>query len=98
MTKMFNPAHPGKVIKGLVIEDRNITLAEFAKKIQISRVSLSRIVNGHSGITPDVAIRLGLVLGNGSDFWLKMQNNYDMYQAQKKWDKKKIKLEPLQVI
>ena len=95
---MFNPAHPGKVIKGLVIEDRNITLAEFAKKIQISRVSLSRIVNGHSGITPDVAIRLGLVLGNGSDFWLKMQNNYDMYQAQKKWDKKKIKLEPLQVI
>ena len=70
MTKMFNPAHPGKVIKGLVIEDRNITLAEFAKKIQISRVSLSRIVNGHSGITPDVAIRLGLVLGTGSDFWL----------------------------
>jgi antitoxin HigA-1 len=98
MTKMYNPAHPGKVIKGIVLEDRNITLADFAKKIKVSRVTLSKIVNGHSGVTPDVAIRLGLVLGTGPEFWLKMQNNYDIYQAQKKWDKKKIKLEPLKTV
>lgn len=91
----FDSPHPGKTLKLLILDERKITITEFAKKIQISRPIITNICNGKASITYDVAIRLGIVLGTGPDLWIKMQNNYDYHQAKKKFAKKKLDLKPL---
>ena len=91
----FNSPHPGKTLKLLILDERQITITEFAKKIQISRPVMTNICNGKASITYDVALRLGVVLGTGPDLWIKMQNNYDYHQARKKFDKRKLDLKAL---
>ena len=95
---MHNPVHPGRVLEELVLKDRNIGISEFAKKIKITKIKLNNVIVGRSSITPDIAVRLSVVLGTSIDLWLNMQNAYDKYQAQKKLNQNKIKLEPLQVL
>jgi addiction module HigA family antidote len=85
MAQMFNPPHPGRVLKNTVLrEDGGISLTEFAKHLKVSRVALSRVVNQHAGISPQLAIRLALALGGSAESWLNMQMAYDLWQAQRK--------------
>lgn len=81
---MHNPPHPGKVLREWIPESVSVTSA--AKALKISRVSLSKILNGNSNISAEMAIRLSQWLGTSSELWLSMQVKYDLWQAQQKAD------------
>lgn len=80
--RMFNPPHPGLLVKEY-IEGFDSNISVFAQALGITRVSLSRIVNGKTGITPEMALRLSKLLPNTTaNFWLNMQSDYDLWQAE----------------
>lgn len=84
MSKMFNPPHPGEVLRDGVFTDTGLTVTEAARQLGISRVQLSKVLNGKSGISADLAVRLGLWLGHSPESWLRMQADYDLWQAEQK--------------
>lgn len=77
---MYNPAHPGAVLKELYLPE-NMSVSEAAKKLGVSRQTLSAIINGRAGISAEMALRLSKALGTTADLWLKMQIKYDLWQA-----------------
>jgi addiction module HigA family antidote len=79
---MHNPAHPGEVLRDYLGEFDVTTLAE---RLQVARTTLSRLLNGHAGVSAEMALRLAKVFPNTSpEFWLRMQMNYDLWQARKR--------------
>ena len=80
MTRMFNPPHPGEVLQEY-LGDVSVTAA--AMKLGVNRVTLSRGVTGSSGVSADMAYRLGAVFGTSPELWAGMQLQYDLYQAGK---------------
>ena len=83
-TRMHNPPHPGEVLKDTVLADDRISVSEFAKKLGVSRVALSRVVNSKAAVSADMALRLAAVLGGSAESWLRMQAAYDLWHAVKK--------------
>ena len=81
MTGMYNPPHPG-----LLFEDYfgDVSLAEAARRLGVTRATLSRIRHGHSAVTADMAVRLGLLLGTSAELWLGMQTAYDLWNERQK--------------
>jgi addiction module HigA family antidote len=77
---IFNPAHPGEVLRDYLGE---MTVAEAAKRLGVTRAHLSRILNGRAGVSAAMSLRLSAALGTSPDFWLKMQMQYDLWQARK---------------
>lgn len=77
---MNNPAHPGELLTGW-LEDLNITVTAFAAHLGISRVMLSRLLHGHSGITADMDLRLSEALGTSPGYWLALQAQRDLWTA-----------------
>lgn len=85
MTRMHNPAHPGEVLADTVLrEDGGLTVTEFAKRLGVSRVALSRVVNARAGVSAELAIRLAAALGGSPESWLNMQVAYDLWHAEKR--------------
>ena len=82
-SKMYNPPHPGEVLKGLYLDELELTITATSKALGVSRQSLSEIVNGHTGITPDMALKLAKALNTSASMWLKLQQNYDLWHAEK---------------
>ena len=78
MSRMHNPPHPGEVLREWMSE---LTVTEAAEALQVSRVTLSKILNGKGGITADMALRLSQWLGTSPDLWLGLQNQFDLWQA-----------------
>jgi addiction module HigA family antidote len=76
---IFNPAHPGEVLRDYLGE---MTVADAASRLGITRAHLSRILNGHAGITASTSLRLSTALGTSPDFWLKMQMQHDLWLEQ----------------
>ena len=89
--KMLNPPHPGEIIRELCIEPLGITITEEAKGLGVSRKTLSAILNGRAGITPEMAIRLGKAFDTSPESWLNQRVQYDLYNAKKKTANLKIK-------
>lgn len=78
---MHNPAHPGEILKELVIEPMGVTITDVAKHLDVSRKTLSKVLNAKGAITPEMAVRLELVFGKPSaDHWLRLQNAFDLWQ------------------
>ncbi|HVZ17666.1 MAG TPA: HigA family addiction module antitoxin [Terriglobales bacterium] len=77
---IFNPAHPGEVLRDYL---GNMSVSEAAKRLGVTRAHLSRILNGHTAITAAMSLRLSAALGTSPEFWLKMQLQYDLWQARK---------------
>jgi antitoxin HigA-1 len=77
---IFNPAHPGEVLRDYLGE---MTVAEAATRLAVTRAHLSRILNGRAGVSAAMSLRLSAALGSSPDFWLKMQMQYDLWQARK---------------
>lgn len=76
---MHNPAHPGEILKELVIEPMELTITDVAEHLNISRKTLSKVLNGGGAVTPEMAIRLELAFKKPSaDHWLRLQNVYDL--------------------
>ena len=86
---MHNPPHPGRVLKDY-LEGRSVT--EVAKHLGVSRVNLSRLLNGQAGVSAEMSLRLSEALGTSPDFRFKMQMNFDIWQA---LQKKRKKITPL---
>jgi addiction module HigA family antidote len=78
---IFNPAHPGKVLKDYL---GGMAVKEAAMRLRVMRPTLSRILNGHAGITAGMSLRLSAALGTSPELWLKMQVQYDLWHARKK--------------
>ena len=78
---MHNPPHPGRVVKELCIDPLGLTITEAAKGLGVSRKTLSALVNGHFGISPEMAIRISKAFGGSPESWLIQQAQYDLWQA-----------------
>lgn len=95
---MFNPAHPGKLIRetieGLREETgQNLTVGEVAQGLGTTRKTISAIINGKQGISPEMALRLETAFANTTaEFWLKSQENYDLAQARLKFNTNNVKV------
>lgn len=79
MGRMFNPPQPGEVLREFLPD--GMTIEGFAKRLGVSRVQLSRILNGRSAITADMAIRIGLLTNTTPESWLSGQMKWDLWQA-----------------
>lgn len=88
---MKNPPHPGLSIRHDCLEPLGLSVTEAAKKLGVSRKQLSDVVNGHSGISPQMAIRLDKAFGGGANTWYRLQAAYDLAQAMKQADQIKVK-------
>jgi addiction module HigA family antidote len=81
MTGMHNPPHPGELFEDYL---GDVSLAEAARRLGATRATLSRIRHGHSAVTADMAVRLGLLLGTSAELWLGMQTAYDLWNEKQK--------------
>ena len=95
MARTHNPPHPGEVLKDTVLRrGGGLSVTEFAKRLEMSRVALSRVVNGRAAVSAELAIRLAAALGGSAESWLRMQVSHDLWQAQRKRRPKIRPLEP----
>jgi addiction module HigA family antidote len=78
---MYNPGHPGAILREDVLKPLNMSVTEFAKKLKISRQVLSGILNEKIGISPTMALKLAKSLNTSAGSWLNMQVNYDLWHA-----------------
>jgi addiction module HigA family antidote len=81
--RMHNPPHPGEVLRELCFRPLGLTVTEAAAALGVSRKTLSAILNGRSGISPEMAIRLSLAFNTSSESWLNQQVQYDLWQAER---------------
>jgi len=81
---MHNPPHPGEILKQDVLSELGLSVTDAAAALRVSRVALSRVLNGRAAVSADMALRLGDWLGNGADVWLRMQAAYDLWLASKR--------------
>lgn len=87
---MKNPPHPGRVVLQECIEPLGLTITETAEGLGVTRNTLSRLINGRNGISPEMALRLSKAFGGSAESWLRQQMNYDL--AQVKQESKKIRV------
>jgi addiction module HigA family antidote len=80
---MLNPPHPGLSIRHDCLEPLGLNVTDAAKALGVTRQALNNLVNGKSGISPEMAIRLDKAFGGGAEIWLGLQMAYDLAQAQK---------------
>ncbi|UMM63087.1 HigA family addiction module antitoxin [Aristophania vespae] len=78
---MYNPPHPGEILKDEVVTALEMSVTDVAKHLHMSRVALSRVLNGKAAISSDLAIRLEAANVGTARAWLAMQTNYDLWQA-----------------
>ncbi len=91
---MHNPPHPGEVLKELCIKPLGLTVTDAAKALGVSRKTLSAILNGKSGISPEMAVRLSIAFRTSSESWLNQQTQYDLWQAEQHRDELQVKQLP----
>jgi antitoxin HigA-1 len=82
VAKMHNPPHPGEILRDTVLAEVSVT--QLAKSLGVSRVALSRVINGHSAVSAEMALRLAAALGGSAESWLRMQSAYDLWQASRR--------------
>ena len=82
--KMHNPPHPGEVLRALCLEPMGLSVTRAAEALGVTRKTLSAILNGRAGISPEMAVRLSLAFDTSSESWLNQQSQYDLWEAEKK--------------
>ena len=83
---MMNPPHPGHSIRSNCLEPLGLSVTEAAQKMGVARHTLSRVLNGHAGVSPEMAIRLEKAGFSNAEFWLRRQTTYDLAQARRRED------------
>jgi addiction module HigA family antidote len=81
---MKNPAHPGEIIRDLYLHPLGLTVTEAAAGLGVTRKTLSLLVNGHAGISPEMAIRLAQGFGRSPESWLQLQVQYDLAETRRR--------------
>ena len=101
MPRMFNPPHPGLTLRDDVLPALGLKVTEAAEQLGVSRVALSRVLNGRAAISPEMALRveawLGVERGGDARVWLAEQTAFDMWHAQKRMKADKVKVKPAPV-
>lgn len=90
---MFEPLHPGEIVKDALIDSTGLTVTEAADRLGVSRTALSRLVNGHARISPEMSLRLAKLFNTSIDSWINLQAQYDTWRVSR--DYNKIKVKPL---
>lgn len=85
MTEMFNPPHPGGLVKE-AMEDLGLSINAFARKLKVSPATIQRIVAGKSAISPEMALRLSATIGSSARLWLQLQADYDLWHVRDRVD------------
>ncbi len=83
---MYDPPHPGEFIREVYLEPFEISSRTVAAKLKVSPSTLTRLLNGTSSVTPEMALRLSKTLGRSPESWLAMQNSYDLWQMRQHFD------------
>ena len=83
---LHNPPHPGQFIKEICLEPYELSIRSLAESLGVSPSTLTRLINGQSGISPEMALRLSKALGRSPESWLAMQHNYDLWLARQSVD------------
>lgn len=79
---MHNPSHPGEILKELILDPLGLSVTKTAEHLDVSRKTISKILNGRGAITPEMALRLELAFKKpDAEHWLRMQMAYDLWQA-----------------
>ncbi|TAK73964.1 MAG: addiction module antidote protein, HigA family [Gammaproteobacteria bacterium] len=90
---IHEPLHPGEIIKELCINATGLTVTQVAKKLGVDRTTFSRLINGHAGISPEMAVRLSIALETPAAMWMNLQRDFDLYKAEKR--RKKLRVEKI---
>ena len=88
---MHNPPHPGTFITEVYLEPYGLSGRELAANLGVAASTLSRVLKGTSGISPDMALRLSIALGRSPESWLTMQDNYDLWHAKQQSDLRNVR-------
>ena len=91
--RMHNPPHPGEVLRELCLEPLDVSVSDAAKALGVSRKTLSAILNGRAGISPEMAVRLSIAFNTSAESWLNQQTQYDLWIAEKR--RKSLRVEKL---
>ena len=84
--RMYNPPHPGEIIREFCVEPLKLTVTRAAESLGITRKTLSTILNGRAGVSPEMAIRLSRVFGRTPEGWLRLQLQFDLWKAKQSVD------------
>ena len=87
---MHNPPHPGEVIRELCFDPLGLSVTKAAQGLGVTRKALSELLNGHSGISPEMSIRLSKAFGGSPESWLAQQMHYDLWRARQRADRIKV--------
>jgi addiction module HigA family antidote len=82
--RMHNPPHPGTIIKRLCLDPLGVSVTQAAQALGVSRKTLSAILNGRAGISPEMAVRLSIAFGTSAESWLNQQSQYDLWHAEQR--------------
>lgn len=83
---MYNPPHPGEIIREFCVDPLNINVTEAARALGVTRKTFSALLNGRAGISPEMALRLSRVFGRSPEGWLKLQLQYDLWKTKQSID------------
>jgi len=81
---MHNPPHPGEILRALCLEPLGLSVTDAAQALGVSRKTLSSILNGRAGISPEMAVRLSIAFDTSAESWLSQQSQYDLWLAEKR--------------
>jgi addiction module HigA family antidote len=81
--KMPSPPHPGEILRDLCLKPLGLTVTKAAAALGVSRKTLSALLNGRGGISPEMAVRLSLAFGTTAESWMNQQVQYDLWHAER---------------
>jgi addiction module HigA family antidote len=82
--QMHNPPHPGEILRELCLVPLGLSVTDTAKALGVSRKTLSSVLNGRAGISPEMAVRLSMAFDTSAESWLNQQVQYDLWRAEKR--------------
>lgn len=91
MTPMHSPPHPGEVLKELYLDPLNLSVTEAAAGLQVTRKTLSLLINGHAGVSPQMALKLAKAFNTTPESWLNLQQQFSLSQSAKATDTSRVK-------
>jgi len=94
--RMYDPPHPGEIVREDCLKALGLSVTEGAKILHVSRKTLSELVNGKAGLSPEMAVRLSKAFGSSAKAWLGMQLDYDLWQVEQRADE--IEVERYEVV
>jgi len=92
LMRMHNPPHPGEVLKELYLEPLNLTVTEAAQGLQITRKTLSMLINGRAGVSAEMALKLAKAFRTTPESWLNLQQQYSLWKSEQEVDVSHVKV------